>query len=70
MKDHGFAQDGIELVSVFCHTDDCCPVLGLDNSASEDRAVVIRDDFGAEIRMSRGQLTSFAEAAKEGLFDS
>lgn len=53
-------------IAVLCHTDTCCPVIALDESAPEAQQVVISDDFGQEIQMSRGQFQVLLDLAKSG----
>jgi hypothetical protein len=54
------------VIAVLCHTETCCPTIALDAAASEDQQVVIQDDFGQAVRMSRGQFQILIELAQQG----
>ncbi len=56
----------LQVVAVLCHTDTCCPIIALDPTATPDRAVVIQDDFGQSVSMSRGQFQILIEMAQDG----
>jgi hypothetical protein len=61
-------QDSTErrVIAVLCHTDTCCPTIALDPSATDSQQVVIEDDFGREIRMSREQFRVLIDLAQQG----
>jgi hypothetical protein len=56
----------LQVIAVLCHTDTCCPTIALDAAADDDRQVVIQDDFGQAVRMSRGQFQILIEMAQAG----
>ncbi|MEU0126396.1 MULTISPECIES: hypothetical protein [unclassified Streptomyces] len=61
----------LEPVATFCGNCDCgCPQLFVDETASDDRRIVITDDFGQQIRMSTDQFGSIVQEAKNGNLDS
>lgn len=53
-------------IAVLCHTATCCPTIGFEAGAEADRQVVIADDFGQEVRMSREQFQVFIDLAQQG----
>jgi hypothetical protein len=55
-----------QVIAVLCHTDTCCPVIALDPTATADRAVVIQDDFGQAVAMSREQFQVLIDLAQQG----
>jgi hypothetical protein len=61
-------QDSMErqLIAVLCHTDTCCPTIALDPTALDSQQVVIEDDFGQAVRMSRGQFQVLIDLAQQG----
>lgn len=55
----------LEPVTTFCGNCDCgCPQLFVDPSASEDRRIVLTDDFGRRVQMSANQFTGLVTEAK------
>ncbi|MFF4243189.1 hypothetical protein ACFYY2_01790 [Streptomyces sp. NPDC001822] len=67
MRDVG----AMEPLATFCGNCDCgCPQLFVDETAPEDRRVVITDDFGQQIRMSTDQFGSIVQEAKAGNLDA
>ncbi len=56
----------LQVVAVLCHTDTCCPIIALDPTATPDRAVVIQDDFGQSVSMSRDQFQVLIDLAQQG----
>jgi hypothetical protein len=56
----------LQVVAVLCHTDTCCPIIALDPTATPDRAVVIQDDFGQAVSMSRAQFQILIDLAQQG----
>jgi hypothetical protein len=54
------------VIAVLCHTDTCCPTIALDAAATDDQRVVIQDDFGQEVRMSREQFQVLIDLAQRG----
>lgn len=64
------AVPGAEHVATFCGQCNCgCPELYLDNTAAPERRVVISDDFGQQIQMSREQLRDLVDDVKAGVLD-
>ena len=62
---------GLQHVATFCGQCSCgCPELYLDPTAPDERRVVITDDFGARIAMSRDQLADLVAQARDGRFDA
>lgn len=58
------------LIATFCGQCNCgCPELFIDESADEERRVVITDDFGSSIRMSLAQLHVLVSDVKDGVLD-
>jgi hypothetical protein len=57
-------------ITTLCADCDQCPVISRDDSASPEKEIVLTDDFGSEVRMSRAQLSVFVEKAKAGDFES
>ena len=56
----------LQVIAVLCHTDTCCPIVAIDPSAGEAQQVVIQDDFGQSVRMSREQFRVLVNLAKQG----
>jgi hypothetical protein len=56
----------LQVIAVLCHTDTCCPIIGVDPSAGEAQQVVIQDDFGQAVRMSREQFRVLVNLAQQG----
>lgn len=54
------------LIAVLCHTDACCPTIALDETAETAQRVVIEDDFGQTVRMSREQFQVLIDLAQAG----
>jgi hypothetical protein len=54
------------VIAVLCHTDTCCPTISFESTAQADQQVVIADDFGQEVRMSREQFQVFIDLAQQG----
>lgn len=58
-------------IATFCGQCQCgCPELWIDPDAPDERRVVITDDFGQRIQMSRGQLTDLIADVKSGTLDT
>lgn len=58
------------LIATFCGQCNCgCPELFVDESAAEERRVVITDDFGSSIHMSLAQLHVLVSDVKDGALD-
>ncbi|MFG2568837.1 hypothetical protein ACGFR6_25785 [Streptomyces sp. NPDC048567] len=73
MSTHQQALDlsSLEPLATFCGNCDCgCPQLYVDPTASEDRRVVITDDFGQHVQMSTAQFADLVTEAKEGRLDT
>jgi hypothetical protein len=57
-------------IATFCGSCSCgCPELYVDDSAPPERRVVITDDFGQRIEMSRGQLADLVADIRRGVLD-
>ncbi|UOX90773.1 hypothetical protein MUY14_09160 [Amycolatopsis sp. FBCC-B4732] len=62
---------GLRHIATFCGQCDCgCPELYLAEGAPAERAVVITDDFGQRIEMSREQLAVLVADVKSGVLDA
>jgi hypothetical protein len=60
----------MEKIATFCGQCSCgCPELWLDHDASEERRVVITDDFGQRVQMSLTQLADLVGDVKDGVLD-
>jgi len=58
------------LVSRLCHVDQRnCPELYHDPGQKPEKEIIIHDDFGQSVRMSRAQLGVLVTQAKDGKFD-
>jgi len=65
------STDGLVHVVTLCGQCSCgCPELYLDPAAAEEQRVVITDDFGNAIRLSRAQLRDIIGLAREGALDA
>lgn len=53
-------------IAVLCAKCNDCPVIAVDETASEAKRVVITDDFGQEIQMSVEQFQVLLELAQSG----
>jgi hypothetical protein len=63
-------EPNLKHVATFCGECSCgCPELWIDPDASEERRVIITDDFGQRIQMSIGQLTDLVSDVKGGVLD-
>ena len=58
--------ESLQVIAVLCHTDTCCPTIALDPTAAEPQQVVIQDDFGQAVRISRGQFQVLIDLAQQG----
>jgi hypothetical protein len=57
-------------IATFCGQCNCgCPELYLDEAAPPDRRVVITDDHGQRIQMSREQLADLVADVRRGVLD-
>ena len=57
-------------IATFCGSCSCgCPELYVDDAAPPDRRVVITDDFGQRIEMSREQLADLVADVRRGVLD-
>jgi hypothetical protein len=54
------------VIAVLCHTEECCPTIALDEAAEMAQRVVIEDDFGQSVRMSREQFQVLIDLAQAG----
>ncbi|MGW5744697.1 hypothetical protein [Amycolatopsis sp. NPDC003861] len=62
---------GMRHIATFCGQCDCgCPELYLVDDAPAEREVVITDDFGQRIEMSREQLAVLVADVKSGVLDA
>jgi hypothetical protein len=60
----------MEHIATFCGNCNCgCPELYLDPTATEEKRVVITDDFGQRIQMSIEQLQVLVDDVKAGVLD-
>lgn len=58
-------------IAVFCGNCDCgCPTLAVDPTAAPERQVVLSDDFGQRIEMSREQFADLLGQARAGALDA
>ncbi|MEV6736387.1 MULTISPECIES: hypothetical protein [unclassified Streptomyces] len=61
---------GLEPVATFCGNCNCgCPQLFVDPSATDDRRIILTDDFGQRVQMSADQFSSIVADAKAGKLD-
>jgi hypothetical protein len=61
---------GLTRIAVLCGSCNCgCPELLIDHTATEDRRIVITDDFGQRVQMSADQLLALIEEARSGRLD-
>ncbi|MBW5252570.1 hypothetical protein JGS39_26870 [Streptomyces sp. P01-B04] len=73
MTHHSHAPDltALEPLATFCGNCDCgCPQLFVDPAASEDRRIVLTDDFGQHVQMSATQFADLVTEAKAGRLDT
>ena len=57
-------------IATFCGSCSCgCPELFIDDDAQPERRVVITDDFGQRIQMSREQLADLVADVRRGVLD-
>jgi hypothetical protein len=57
-------------IATFCGSCSCgCPELYVDDAAVPERRVVITDDFGQRIEMSREQLADLVADVRRGVLD-
>lgn len=57
-------------IATFCGQCNCgCPELFVDDAATEEKRIVITDDFGQRIQMSVGQLTDLVADIRKGVLD-
>jgi len=59
----------VQVMRFCCHCHCGCVELYLEPEASEDRRVVITDDFGQRIQMSLAQLRTIVNRAKSGALE-
>lgn len=58
-------------LATFCGNCNCgCPAVAVAPEAAEDRQVVITDDFGQRVEMSREQFADLIAQARAGALDS
>jgi hypothetical protein len=61
---------GLTRIAVLCGNCNCgCPELFIDQSAAEERRIVITDDFGQRVQMSADQFLTLIEEARSGRLD-
>lgn len=53
-------------ITKLCNDGDCCPIVSVNGERPEEKWVKIADDFGNKIFMSREQLNTFVEKARNG----
>ena len=56
-------------IAKLCHTSNCCPEIMVDDSADPNKQVILTDDFGSKISMSREQFAVMVDLAKTGKLD-
>jgi hypothetical protein len=57
-------------IATFCGSCSCgCPELYIDDASPPERRVVITDDFGQRIEMSREQLADLVADVRRGVLD-
>jgi hypothetical protein len=60
----------MEHIATFCGNCNCgCPELYLDPDATDEKRVIITDDFGQRIQMSVEQLQVLVDDVKAGVLD-
>jgi hypothetical protein len=63
-------NSGVIPVAVFCGQCNCgCPAVAVDPAADAARQVVISDDFGQRVEMSRDQFADLIAKARSGALD-
>lgn len=68
MKDS--ANEALIPVASFCGNCNCgCPAVAVAPGAAEERQVVITDDFGQRVEMSREQFADLVAQARSGALD-
>lgn len=61
---------GLEPVATFCGQCNCgCPQLFVDAAAPAERRILLTDDFGQRVQMSREQFAALVDEAKQGTLD-
>jgi hypothetical protein len=56
-------------ITTFCYACDKCPELFVNDDNEQGRQVIIKDDFGNKVYMSKEHLKVFVNEAKNGKFD-
>ncbi len=57
-------------IATFCGSCNCgCPELFVDDTAIEEKRIVITDDFGQRIQMSLAQLADLIADVRGGVLD-
>ena len=57
----------MKVIARFCHVDEkCCPQLCFDKDAEKSKQIVIVDDFGGSVHMSKKQMLDFIEKVRIG----
>jgi hypothetical protein len=58
-------------VTTLCAMPACefCPKIYIDNEKPAAKQIEVNDDFGGKVFMSKEQLASFVDQAKEGKLD-
>lgn len=60
-------HDALVPITTFCGNCNCgCPALAVDPSAEPERQIVLTDDFGQRIEMSRDQFADLLGQAGSG----
>ncbi|MCP2182916.1 hypothetical protein [Prauserella alba] len=71
MDNEAPSRRGLRHIATFCGNCSCgCPELYVDPDADEERRIVITDDFGQRIEMSREQLAVLVSDVKSGAVDA
>ena len=65
------AGSNLRHLATFCGQCNCgCPEVFVDESAPDDRRVIITDDFGQRVEMSLDQFGDLVDQAKAGRLDT
>ena len=63
----GKKTKNMKVITRFCHVDEhCCPQLCLDKEAESSKEIVVIDDFGGSVRMSKDQIRAFIKRVRNG----
>ncbi len=57
-------------IAKFCQPDSpLCPELFVNDKAETNKRIIITDDFGSKVEMSKEQFNAFVKMAKENQLD-